>query len=94
MNGAASPLRELREKAKLRRFISEISLADDLQRHWASEIDVERLVGDSHRTATQFNRFTVFTRHQLVVLKSFWWLVRRRPDRLLDRRLSGLYATS
>jgi hypothetical protein len=32
------------EKAKPRRFIAEVSLADDLQSHGAAQIDVERLV--------------------------------------------------
>src|SRR6516164_3631076 len=57
------------------------------------EIDVERLVCDAHRTASQLDRFAVFARHQLVMLKSFWWLLRCRPDRLLERRLAGLNPT-
>src|ERR1700746_313921 len=59
------------QETKPRRFITEILFADDLQRHWASEIDVERLVSDSHRSATQLHRVAVFARHELVVLKSF-----------------------
>src|SRR6516162_8203191 len=57
------------------------------------EIDVERLVCDAYRTASQLDRFAVFARHQLVMLKSFWWLLRCRPDRLLERRLAGLNPT-
>src|SRR6516162_6818533 len=82
------------QKAKPRRFITEIFLADDFQRHGAVQIDVEGYVSDPHRTAAQLDRFAVFARHQLVVLKSFWWLVRCRPDRLLERRLARLDAAS
>jgi hypothetical protein len=45
------------------------------------QIDVERLVSHPHRATTQFERFSVFTRHQLVVVKSFRWLVRCRFNR-------------
>src|ERR1700751_1416568 len=58
------------------------------------EIDIERLVCDAHRTATQLDRFAVFTGHQLVVLKSFRWLVRCRPDRFLERRRARLNPAS
>src|SRR5215831_9720853 len=84
----------LAQKAKPRRFIPEIVFTDDLQRHRASEIDVERFVSDPHRAATQLDRFPAFARYQLVVLKSFWWLVRCRLDRLLERRLARLNAAS
>ena len=59
------------QKTKPRRFITEISVADDFQCHGTVQIDVERLVSDPHRTATQLERFPVFARHQLVMLKSF-----------------------
>ena len=68
------------QKTKPRRFITEISLADDFQCHRAAQIDVERLVSDAHRTATQLDRFPVFARHQLVVLKSLRWLFGLRLD--------------
>src|SRR6516165_12423174 len=84
----------LAQKAKLRRFFSEISLVDDFQRHGAVQIDVERLVSDPHRAATQLDWFAVFARHQLVVLKSFRWLLQRRLNCFLERRLAGLSATS
>src|SRR6516164_7567410 len=84
----------LAQKAKLRRFFADISLVDDFQRHRAVQIDVERFISDPHRTATQLDRFTVFARYQLVVLKSFRWLVRCRHDRLPERRLAGLKPTS
>jgi len=57
-------------KTKPRRFITKITLAYDFECHWATQIDVERLVRDPHGTAAQLDRFTVFTRHQLVVLKA------------------------
>ena len=46
------------------------SVADDLQRHRTVKIYVERFVSHPHRTATQLDRFPVFARHQLVVVKS------------------------
>src|SRR5271166_4302271 len=78
------------EKTKPCRFITEISFTDDFQSHRAVQIDVERLVSDPHRAATQLERFPVFTGHQLVVLKSFRWLVRCRPECIPRRRLAGL----
>src|SRR6516164_9303422 len=77
------------QKTKPRRFISEILFADDLQRHWAAEIDVERLVGDPHRAATQLDWFPVFAHHQLVVLKSLQRLYWCRIGRFLGRGLAG-----
>src|SRR5262249_23257680 len=74
------------QKTKPRRFIAEISLADDLQCHGALQIRVERLVSDTHRTATQFDRFAIFTRHQLIVLKSLHRLLQYRLDRILGSR--------
>ena len=64
------------QKAESRRFIAEVSLADDLQSHGAAQIDVERFVSDPHRTATQLDRSPVFARNQLIVVKSllcFYW---------------------
>src|SRR6516165_8397548 len=84
----------LAQKAKPRRFITEISLADDFQCHGAVQIDVEPLVSDPHRSATQLDRFPVFARHQLVVVKSLRWLVRYRFERILSRRLAGLNPTA
>ena len=69
------------QKTKSRRFITEISLADDFQCHGTVQIDVERFVSDAHRTATQLDRFSVFARHQLIVLKSLRRLFRCRLDR-------------
>src|SRR5271165_4574342 len=82
------------EKTKPCRFINEISFTDDFQSHWAVQIDVERLVGDAHRTPTQFERFPVFTRHQLVVVKSLRWLLRHRLECIPRRRLAGLNPVS
>ena len=82
------------QKTQASRFITETLFTDDLQRHRASEIDVERFVSDSHRTATQLDRFPAFARYQLVVLKSFWRLVRCPLHRLLERRLARRDAAS
>src|SRR4029077_18928992 len=84
----------LAEKTKPCRFITEISFTDDFQSHWAVQIDVERLVSDPHRAATQLERFPVFTRHKLEVLKSFRWLVRCRLECIPRRRLAGLNPAS
>src|ERR1700736_5437117 len=84
------------QKTKPRRFVTEISLADDFQCHGAVQIDVERFVSDPHRTATQLDRFAVFARHQLVVLKSWRWLVQcfRLKRILRSRRPAGLNPAS
>ena len=79
----------LAQKTKPRRLITEISFADDFQCHRAVQINVERLVSDAHRTATQLDRFSIFARHQLIMLKSLSCLFPRRLDRFLDRRLTG-----
>src|SRR5271165_5839241 len=71
----------LTEKTQPRRFIPEVFFVDDLQCNRAVQIDVERLVGDSHRTATQLDRFPVFTLYQFIVLKSLRWLIRCRLGR-------------
>ena len=53
----------------------------------AVQIDVEGLVSDPHRTATQLDRFPIFIRHQLVVLKAVRWLFRcRRLECILGSR--------
>src|SRR5215475_10116716 len=84
------------QETKPCRFITEISLADDFKCHGAVQIDVQRLVSDPHRPATQLDRFAVFARHQLVVLKSSRWLLQCcRLDRILrNRRLAGLNRVS
>ena len=82
------------QKAKPRRFITEISLADDFQCHGAVQIDVERLVSDAHRTPTQFDRFPVFARHQLIMLKSLRCQFRVGLTASSERRLAGFNPTS
>src|SRR6516162_2774362 len=83
------------QETKLGRLVIEISLADDFKRHGALQIDVECLVSDPHRTATQLDRFPVLTRHQFVVLKSLRWLFRccRLGHILGNRSPPGLNAT-
>ena len=78
------------QKTKASRFITQISLADEFQCHRAVQIDVERLVSDPHRAATQLDWFPVFARHQLVVVKSLRWLVGYRLEGIPKRRLPGL----
>src|SRR6516164_3599014 len=83
------------QETKPRRLITQVSFANNLQRHRASEIDVERFVSNPHRTATQLDRFAVFIRRQLVVLKAVSWLFRcRRLECTLGRRLAGHNPTS
>src|SRR4029077_4049485 len=65
-------------------------LADDLQCYGTAQIDIERLVSDPHRAATQLDRFPVFTRHQFEVLIPLHRLFRCRLDRFLERRHAGL----
>src|SRR6516162_6163450 len=84
----------LAQETKSCRFVTEISLADDFKCHGAAQIDVERLVSDPHRAATQLDWFPVFARHQLVVVKSLRWLVWSRLNRFLGRTLAGLNAAS
>src|SRR6266481_4651657 len=76
--------------------MTEIALADDLQCHRAMQIDVERLVSDAHRTATQLYRFPVFARDQFIMLKSLHCLFRCcRLDCIRgSRRLAGLNPAS
>src|SRR5208282_3597181 len=78
------------QKSNPRRFVTEVSLVDDFQSHGAAQIDVESLVGDAHCTATQFDRFPVFTRHQFEVLIPLHRLFRCRLYRSLERRRAGL----
>src|SRR5580704_16665081 len=79
----------LAQKTNPRRFVTEIFFADDFQRHRAVQIDVERLVGDSHRTATQLDRSPVFARHQFIMLKALQPLYWCRLGCSLERRLAG-----
>src|SRR5271166_348824 len=74
------------QKTKPCRFITDISLANDLQCHGAAQIDIERFVSDAHCTATQLHRFPVFTCHQFVVVKSPVCLYWCRLDRILGSR--------
>jgi hypothetical protein len=75
------------QEAKPRRLVNEIFFADDFESHGATQIDVERLVSDTHRTPTQFHRLPVFVRHQLVMLQALRCGVRGRIGRILRKRL-------
>ena len=85
----------LAQKTKPHRFITEVSLANDFQRHRASQIYVERFVSDPHRAATQLDRLPVFASHQFIMLKALSRLFQRGLDRILgSRRLTGLNPAS
>ncbi len=58
------------QKTMSRRFILEISLADDFQSHGAVQIDVERLVSDTHGTTTQLHGSAVGVGSYLVVTQA------------------------
>src|ERR1700693_1867627 len=58
------------QKTKPRRLITEISLADEFQCHGASQIDVERLISDTHCAPTQLDRFPVLIGHEFVVFQA------------------------
>src|SRR5208283_715557 len=60
--------------------------------HGISQIDVKRLVivSNAHRAATQLYLFSVFTRHEFVMLKSVRRVLQRRLNRFLESRLAGL----
>src|SRR5215510_3253525 len=79
----------LAQKAKPRRFITKVSLANDFQCHGTTQIDIERLVSDAHRTATQLDWFPVVARHQFIMLKALQRLYWCRLGRFLKRRLAG-----
>src|SRR5262249_8045667 len=81
------------QKAESRRFITDIFFVDDFQSHGAAQIDVERLVGDAHCTTTQLDRFLVFARYQLIVVKSLRRLVRYWVESSPSRRLAGINPT-
>src|ERR1700752_4977471 len=77
------------QKPQPGRFITKISLADDFQRHRASQIDVERFVSDTHGAATQLDWFPVFACQQFIMLKALQRLYWCRPGRFFERRLAG-----
>ena len=82
------------QETKPSRLVTEVSLADDLQGHRTSQIDVERLVSNPHRAATQFDRLTSLVGHQFVVLEPIGvhaWVLSRRGPRQKTRRIRHLY---
>src|SRR6516164_7699258 len=82
------------QETKPRRFISQVPLADDLKGYRAAQIDVEGFVSDPHRTTTQFNWFSVFARHQFIMLKALQRLSGCRLGRFLESRIAGLHSVS
>src|SRR5215468_456480 len=77
------------QETKPGRLVTEISLADDFERHGTLQIDVERLVSNPHRTATQLDRFPVFACHKFIVVESlqrlFWCRLECIPRQRLGR---------
>src|SRR5580704_442601 len=85
----------LAQKTNPRRFITEVFFADDFQCHGAVQIDVERLVGDSHRTTTQLDWCPVCALDQLIMLKALPRLFQLQLDSILgSRRAAELNPTS
>src|SRR5215469_16768465 len=78
------------QETKPGRLVTEISLADDFKRHGTLQIDVECLVSDRHRTATQLDWFPFFPCHQFIMLKAlgrlYWCLLHC----FLGRRIARL----
>src|SRR4029077_1169225 len=79
----------LAQKTKAHRLVVKIASANDLQGNGAAQIDVERFVSDTHRSATQLDRCPVRALRQLIILKALRYLFRRGLDRMLRRRLAG-----
>ena len=67
----------LPQKTKPCHLIAKISFADDFQCHGAVQIDVDRLVSDPHRTATQLNRFPVFVLQKFIIIKPVYFQLGR-----------------
>ena len=69
----------LAQETKLGRFITQIAFANDLQGYRTTKVNIERLVGDAHRAATQLDRsaspveghFIVFESPNLLATLSF-----------------------
>src|SRR5208283_1697453 len=79
------------QKTKPRRLVADIFFTDQLQSNRKPQVDIEGFIGYTHCTATQLDRFSIFARHDLVVLKSSRWMVRFQADRFLERRLAGFF---
>src|SRR5208283_5465829 len=78
------------QKTKSRRFIADIFFVNELQGHRTPEMNIERLVGYTHRTPAQFDGFPVFALHQLVVVKALGWLYGLQLECIRSRRFAGL----
>jgi transposase len=59
----------LAQETKPGRFVTHISVANDLQGHRAPQVNVKRLVSDAHCSATQLDRSAMLIYHHLIVLK-------------------------
>ena len=71
------------QETKPRGFIAEEFLTDDFQCHGAPQVDIERLVCDAHRTATQLDPFPVLILNNLIMRKP----LRPRLERWLTKGL-------
>jgi hypothetical protein len=60
----------LAQKSEPRRFVTHIPFTNDLQRHRTPQIDIKRLVGDTHSAATQLDWSASLIQHHFIVLKS------------------------
>jgi hypothetical protein len=57
-------------KASASRFVADKPGVDNLQRHSTSQIDIDRLVGHSHRAVTQLKGRSIFPGKDLVMVES------------------------
>lgn len=79
-------------------LVTEISLADNLQCHRISQIDVEGLVSDSHSTSTQLDRPPICASDQFVVFESLHRVFRfygsKRPSDAIKASQSARSSSS
>src|ERR1700704_5393611 len=80
------------QEMMLGRLVSEISFADDLQRHVASQIDIECLVSHSHGSMSQLDGLPVFPGHELIMLQALRYGFGWRFRRLVRNRFAWLSA--
>jgi hypothetical protein len=58
------------QETKLCRFVTQVPFANDLQGHRTPQVDIERLVGDTHSSPTQLDRSAIVVQHHFIVLES------------------------
>jgi hypothetical protein len=52
------------------RFVTDELRADDFESHWAPEVGIDRLVGDSHAAMPELQRLSVLTVKDVVMLET------------------------